>query len=889
VRLLGLVLGAAIAFAATPVEQAKRLYEEGLRTERSGNFSGAAFLYARAAKLDPENPMYRLRGEAAAALAAPPKPAAPRPVPGVVNLDSRLLGEQRSLRPPPELKAQSGTRDFNLRGDAKTLYEGVAHAFGLDCVFDGEYQSGPIRRFQMQSADYLDALGGLKAATNTFIVPMTSKLFLVAQDTPQNRSRLEPFVSVTVRIPQATSTQELTQIAQAVQQTMALEKVGLDSQQGLFVIRGPVSKVMPARKLFQELLRYHSEVSIELDILEVDRQAMRSFGLSLPNNFSVASANTVTNVAIKLADLARLGLDGWVFSMGVSQAQLLAQMSQSSGRSLMHLELRSENDKPATFHIGERYPVLTSGYFGSNTGASSISSYPANGSSTGTSGTTPQTPATFGSVPNPASLVVGDFNEDGIPDLAAAASGGNEAAELTGNGDGTFQDATFFPTGNTPSSIATADLNRDGHLDLVTADAASNSVSILLGKGDGTFQAATHVAVGANPQAVVIADFNNDGIPDLAVANADSNTISILIGRGDGTFEAAAPLAAGSSPRALVAADLNGDGLPDLAVANFSSNDLWVYLGQGNGTFRTPQAYATGSAPSAVAADLLNTDSALDLVVANSVSNSVSVFLGDGTGLFVNKGQFSTGAGPVSIKIGDMNSDGVKDIAVADSGDATASLLLGLGDGTFESPIAYTIGSGPRSIVGADFNRDGLPDLAVANFTSNDFSVLLGFGTAGFHDSSGNNYAATGGQSYSPMPSFNFEDLGLSLKVTPHVHGMDHVSLDLDAAVKMLSGQVLNGMPVITNRQLTSTIDLPEGEMAVVAGLLSSQDAHAISGIPGVNEIPVIRQLLQTHTTNRESTEALILIKTHLLSVPADESVAPLVRLGSETKPFIPE
>ncbi len=882
------MLGAAIAFAATPVEQARRLYEEGLRTERSGNFAGAAFLYARAAKLDPENPMYRLRGEAAAALAAPPKKASRPPVPGVVDLDSRLLGSPRRLEPPPELKAKAGTRNFDLHGDDHVLYTAVAHAFGLDCVFDGEYPSGPVRRFELQSADYRDALDALKAATDTFIVPMTSKLFLVAKDTPQNRTRLEPFVSVTVRIPQATSTQEMTQIAQAVQQTMALQRVGLDAQQGVFVIRGPVSKVLPARKLFQDLLRYHSEVEIELEILEVDRQAMRSFGLSLPNNFAVSSANTVTNVAIKLADLARLGLDGWVFSMGVSEAQLLAQMSQSSGRSLMHLEMQSENDKPATFHIGERYPVLTSGYFGTASGYSSPSSSSAS-STTNANGTTIQTPATFGSVPNPASLAVGDFNEDGTPDLAAAAAGGNELAVFIGNGDGTFKDAAFYATGNTPSSIATADLNRDGHLDLVTADAASNSISVLLGKGDGTFQTATHVSVGADPQAVAIADFNNDGMLDLAVADANSNDVFILLGRGDGTFQAATPLSAGTSPRALVAADFNGDGLPDLAVANFSSNDLWIFLGQGDGTFRKPVAYATGSAPTAVAAGLLNTDSSIDLVVANSVSNTVSVFLGDGTGAFAAKGQFSTGAGPASIAIGDMNSDGVKDIAVADSGDATASLLLGLGDGTFESPISYAIGTGPRAIVEGDFNADGLLDLVVANYTSNDLSALLGFGTAGFHDSTGNSYTASGGQSYTPMPSFNFEDLGLSLKVTPHVHGVDHISLDLDAAVKMLSGQVLNGMPVITNRQLTSTVDLPEGQTAVVAGLLSSQDAHAISGIPGVNQLPVIRQLLQTHTTNRESTEALILIKTHLLSVPADQSPTREVRLGSETRPFIPD
>jgi type II secretory pathway component GspD/PulD (secretin) len=191
--------------------------------------------------------------------------------------------------------------------------------------------------------------------------------------------------------------------------------------------------------------------------------------------------------------------------------------------------------------------------------------------------------------------------------------------------------------------------------------------------------------------------------------------------------------------------------------------------------------------------------------------------------------------------------------------------------------------------VSGDFNKDGFLDLVIANYSSNNLSALLGFGTAGFEDGNGNNYTGSGGQIYAPIPSFNFEDLGLALKVTPHVHGAGSVSLDLDSAVKMLSGRFINGLPVITNRQLTSQVDLPEGQSAVVAGLLTSEDAQAISGIPGLSQLPGIGRLLQVHTSNRSKTEALIMIKARLLSVPADEYAAdPPVRLGSETRPYIP-
>ena len=881
--LLALALGAPAAYsAANRAVEAAHLYEQGLRLERSGHFAEAGSLYSRAATLDPSNTMYRLRAEAAITLTAPPKEAAA----ALSSVELVDLGQtaSRTVRPPPELSPEPVRKDFDLRGDARALFEQVARAYGLDCVFDGDYKPAPNLRFRIEGADWLTAIQSLQPVTGSFVVPLTPRVFLVARDTPQKRTEVEPFVSETVALPQTTTFQEFTQIAAAVQQTMALERFGLDTQRSLVLIRGPISKVTPARVLFEDLLRHHTDVGIDLQVIQVSRQKMLEYGFSLPNTFSFPGVDSITQVPVALSKLARIGLRGWVFGVGIAQAQALAQFSEATGRSLLNVNLRGSNGLPITFHVGDRYPVLTTGYFGSST--SSVASTPSSSSPTTTNGSNSTTPSTFGTVTNPTAIATGDFNGDGHLDLAVAASGAAEVAVLLGNGDGTFQTAVTYPTGNVPSAVVAADLNGDGYLDLITADSGSGSLSLLPGNGDGTFGTALHVAVGATPMALAVADFNGDGYPDIAVANADSNTVSLLLGNGDGTFQAQPALAVGSSPRALLAADFNNDGSIDLAVSDYGSNDLRIFLGKGNGTFGAPAVYATGTAPAGLASGLLNNDSALDLVVANAASNTVSVFLGDGSGGFVSQGQFATGTTPLSIRIADFNSDGVKDIAVADSDSNTIALLLGLGTGSFQTAITYPVGTNPRAIAGGDFNGDGLQDLITANYSSSNLSMLLGYGTSGFHDASGTSYTGSGGQAYSPFPSFNFEDLGFAFKVTPHVHQMSDITLELDASVKSLSGQTINGMPVITNRQLVSQIDLDDGQWAVVAGLLSTSDSFQISGIPGLSRLPGVGSLSSTRTKNKESDELLILIKPRILNLPAGEFVAPPVRLGSDTRPL---
>jgi Bacterial Ig-like domain (group 3)/FG-GAP-like repeat len=345
----------------------------------------------------------------------------------------------------------------------------------------------------------------------------------------------------------------------------------------------------------------------------------------------------------------------------------------------------------------------------------------------------------------PYSVATADFNGDGILDLAVANNncptfpncGEGTVSVLLGKGDGSFTGATQYSTGpeTDPISIVVGDFNGDGIPDLAVANNNTNTlnyVTVLLGNGDGTFQTALDFLIGSGPASVAVGDFNSDGKLDLVVTNFTGNNISVLSGNGDGTFANAINYNVGNGPVALAVGDFNGDHKLDLAVVNETDNTISILLGNGDGTFKGQVVYSsgTGGNPLAVVAGDFNGDHNLDLAIANNQTQQVSVLLGNGDGSFQPFKNYQAGANPVSITTADFNGDGKLDLALTSaplgsSPGNQVSLLLGNGDGTFALPTLYGTGAQALSVVVGDFNGDGAPDVLVANGGSNTVSVLL--------------------------------------------------------------------------------------------------------------------------------------------------------------------
>jgi hypothetical protein len=337
---------------------------------------------------------------------------------------------------------------------------------------------------------------------------------------------------------------------------------------------------------------------------------------------------------------------------------------------------------------------------------------------------------------SPTFVVTGDFNRDGISDLALTVNLGYSLTVLLGNGDGSFTPAPSPAANFKPDFIAVGDFNADGIPDLAVANDRVPSVTVLLGNGDGTFRESQTLETGSFCLSVAVGDFNGDGNVDLAVTNfsrpaellsSDVDTVSILLGNGDGTFVAATAEkpATGSIPVSSAVADFNGDGKLDLAVANYASNTVTILLGNGDGTLTAAASPATGSEPTSIAVGDFNGDGKADLVATDSGSNTVTILLGNGDATFTAGASPGTSSEPSFVAVGDFNGDGVPDLAVTNSGSNTVTVLLGNGDGTFTAAASPATGTKPFSVAVGDFNGDGKTDLTVANLTSDSVTVLL--------------------------------------------------------------------------------------------------------------------------------------------------------------------
>ena len=132
--------------------------------------------------------------------------------------------------------------------------------------------------------------------------------------------------------------------------------------------------------------------------------------------------------------------------------------------------------------------------------------------------------------------------------------------------------------------------------------------------------------------------------------------------------------------------------------------------------------------------------------------------------------------------------------------------------------------------------------------------------------------------SQQPIPQVQYQDIGLTLKLTPHILRSTNVSLDMEFKLQALSGMILNGDPELSNRLFNATVTARDGQTTAMVSNLTKQESKAVSGLPGLSELPGFRSTTDDNAQVSKST-LLILITPHVLRRAQTEVAGPAMLL----------
>src|SRR3954462_7441948 len=126
---------------------------------------------------------------------------------------------------------------------------------------------------------------------------------------------------------------------------------------------------------------------------------------------------------------------------------------------------------------------------------------------------------------------------------------------------------------------------------------------------------------------------------------------------------------------------------------------------------------------------------------------------------------------------------------------------------------------------------------------------------------------ATGGTAQQPITSFNYQNIGVNIDITPRTHHDDDVSLNLKISVTNISGTGFGGLPPFGNREINTIITLRDGETNMLAGLIRDDERYAMDGIPGLSDLPLVGHLFGHSTKSKTQTDVILTLTPHIIRV----------------------
>ena len=353
-----------------------RMHEQNGRNLRdAGKLQEALAEFQRAAAIDPTSPLGAQEARRTDALI---KAQDRHDELTLANKKSSLTQLAGDAQGPVELElSKDAPVTLRMSTTADLAYQAIGKIAGFNVLFDPDYKPQHTS-IELTNVTAREALNMLALESKTFWQPLATNTILVAADTTAKRKEFENNVMKTFYVRNLSTPAELQEAANTIRGMLDLNRIQLIPAQNAMVLRGTKEQLVLAQKLLTDIDKPKAEVMIEVAVMEVSRDRVRTLGLSPPTSASIVmSAPTSTTggassggSTLSLNQFAKLTGDN--FLVTVPGATLQALMSDSNTKVIQNPQIRALDNEKASLKIGDRVPVAT-GSFAAGIGGGGVS------------------------------------------------------------------------------------------------------------------------------------------------------------------------------------------------------------------------------------------------------------------------------------------------------------------------------------------------------------------------------------------------------------------------------------------------------------------------------------------------------------------------------------
>jgi general secretion pathway protein D len=410
-RVAALLVLAALCLPAY-AESASSAYKHGVDAERKANYDAAFAYYKQAHTLAPGDAQYftaytRMRFSASMEhvrngqnlLNTGELPKAMAEFQHAAEIDTSSFLAQQELRRTADLirkqerqrsapKAEPSAKPadesaeavellplsnapitLHLTGNADTAYKTICKIAGINVIIDPDYHPQKIT-VDLNDVTLREALNMVRLESKTFWHPVLRNTIFVAAESAAKHKEVETNVMRTFYLQNLSTAAELQEAANVVRQMLDVTRVQLLAAQDALIVRGTPDQMVLAERLLNAIDKPKSEVVIDVAVMQVNRDRLRTIGMNVPTSINIG-VNPSISAAASGTGGGGFTFGNFAFSVPGGSFSFLA--SDSNTKLLQNPEIRALNDEKATLRIGDRVPIATGSFQTGIVAAGSVS------------------------------------------------------------------------------------------------------------------------------------------------------------------------------------------------------------------------------------------------------------------------------------------------------------------------------------------------------------------------------------------------------------------------------------------------------------------------------------------------------------------------------------